>query len=268
MPNDKLPPLAVVAIPAFQDNYLWLLVRGKSAAVVDPGDAAPVRATLERLDLDLCAIVLTHHHRDHIGGVSALCAAYGAGSLPVYGPAAESIAGVTVPLEDGAVVRLESLALELQVIAVPGHTRGHIAYYADVLPRPLLFCGDTLFGGGCGRLFEGTPVQMQASLARLAALPDATLVYCAHEYTLANLRFARAVEPDNAALLRRELEDQARRARSEPTVPFALVGERATNPFLRWDAPAVKAAAEARVKGASLSAAATFAAIRAWKDRF
>ncbi len=268
MPHPTSSDLTVIPVPAFQDNYLWLLVRGDQAVVVDPGDAVPVEAALQRLGLQLSAIVLTHHHRDHTGGVRALCAAHGAGSLPVYGPAKEAIEGVTVKLAEGDRIHLAALDLELRVLEVPGHTSGHIAYFADLPETPLLFCGDTLFACGCGRLFEGTAAQMQASLARLAALPDSTLVYCAHEYTLANLRFARAVDPSNAALKERSRDDEALRSKGQPTVPFAMGRERLTNPFLRWDAPAIRAAAEREVTGAADSPVATFAAIRAWKDRF
>jgi hydroxyacylglutathione hydrolase len=264
----ETPELSVLAIPAFQDNYLWLLKRGTKAAVVDPGDAAPVLAALERLGLELTAIVLTHHHRDHTGGVAQLCQASARESLPVFGPAQESIPGVTIPLIEGDCAELAELDLRFQVMEVPGHTRGHIAYYANLSPHPILFCGDTLFGCGCGRLFEGTPAQMQHSLARLSALPGDTLAYCAHEYTVSNLRFALAVDPHNRALIERDREDRATREQNRPTVPFRIDRERETNPFLRWDAPAIQAAAEAQVPGSTSSPAATFGAIRAYKDRF
>jgi len=173
----------VIRIPAFKDNYIWLLRKGAAAAVVDPGDARPVLEVLEREHLSLTAILVTHHHADHQGGVARLLAHYRA---EVFGPAAESITGRTTPVRGGDTVRIPSCDIEFQVLAVPGHTSGHVAYYG----AGCLFCGDTLFGAGCGRLFEGTATQMADSLARLAALPDQTAVYCAHEYTQANLRYS------------------------------------------------------------------------------
>ena len=186
----------VIRIPAFKDNYIWLLRKGASALVVDPGDSRPVLEVLAREGLTLESILVTHHHADHQGGVADLLTHFPA---RVFGPASESITALTQPLHGGETVRLESVGVEFQIIAVPGHTLGHIAYYGS----GSLFCGDTLFGAGCGRLFEGSPAQMHDSLARLAALPDLTAVYCAHEYTEANLRFALAVEPGNSDLLKR-----------------------------------------------------------------
>jgi hydroxyacylglutathione hydrolase len=247
-------------IPAFADNYLWLLVRDRRAVVVDPGDAAPVQQVLRERQLMLSAILVTHHHGDHVGGVLDLSS----GGVPVYGPAGETIPGRTQALREGD--RIEALGERFEVLDVPGHTRGHIAYYAPDLQA--LFCGDTLFAAGCGRLFEGTPAQMAASLAKLAALPAATRVYCAHEYTLANLRFARAVEPDNAALAARTAHCDVLRAAGLPTVPSTLAEEQATNPFLRCAEPAVRAAAERVEAGAGASTLASFAALRAWKNRF
>jgi hydroxyacylglutathione hydrolase len=255
------PALRIEPVPAFRDNYLWLVARGGHAFVVDPGDAAPVEAALATGRLQLDAIVVTHHHGDHTGGVLALKRAHGA---TVYGPAGEPIPARDVALDEGD--RVELLGVDFAVLAVPGHTRAHIAYHAPSLD--VLFCGDTLFAGGCGRLFEGTPAQMYASLCKLARLPGATRVYCAHEYTVANLRFARAVEPDNAALRQRLAESEAARARGEPTVPSTVALERATNPFLRCDEPAVRAAADRRRTGAGANPVDTFAAIRAWKDEY
>lgn len=268
-----MSPLVITPIPAFADNYLWLIRRGHRAAIVDPGEAAPVEATLAREGLDLCAIVLTHHHRDHVGGVADLLAGQHAGGrsrrdLPVYGPRNEAIEGVTQKLAEGDRIRLEELDLNFTVLDVPGHTAGHIAYFARNENRHILFCGDTLFASGCGRLFEGTPEQMHASLTKLAVLPADTAVYCTHEYTLANIAFARAVEPDNAELRAWEHTARALRAAGTPTLPSSIGHELRTNPFLRCDMPGVQAAADAIAPGTSGDAVATFAAIRKWKDGF
>ncbi len=264
--------LKVDPLPAFADNYLWLLVRGTDAAVVDPGDAAPVEAALADRGLTLRAILLTHHHADHTGGVGPLLAARGAGTVAVYGPRDEAIVGITRPVGEGDRIAVDALGLTADVVDVPGHTRGHIAYVARSTdaPRraPLLFCGDTLFAGGCGRLFEGTPAQMHDSLAKLAALPPETEVYCAHEYTLSNLRFAREVEPDSDALAARIADATALRGRDRPTLPSTIGLERATNPFLRVEHDGVRAAAERHAPGAAASPVATFAALRSWKDHY
>lgn len=253
--------IAVEPIPAFNDNYLWLLVRGPDAAVVDPGDAEPVLRRLQQRDLRLRSILVTHHHADHVGGVAALARATGA---RVYGPRGESIPARDVAVGGGD--RIDVLGATFDVLDVPGHTLGHIAYHAPA--QGLLFCGDTLFAGGCGRLFEGTPAQMTASLARLASLPADTRVYCAHEYTLSNLRFALAVEPGNEALRERQRQCTALRSRGEPTVPSTIGEELATNPFLRCEAPAVRRAAEARAGRALPTAESVFAVVREWKSAF
>jgi len=257
--------LAIHPVPAFQDNYLWVLARGRDAAVVDPGDAGPVQAFLENNGLTLRAILATHHHGDHVGGLTALAAQW---HCPVFGPAGERIAGLTQRLKEGDRIRVPGLEVELEVIDVPGHTAGHIAYVHRDPGDPFVFCGDTLFAGGCGRLFEGTAAQMVGSLSKLASLPADTRVYCAHEYTLANLRFARAVEPDNVALAERQAREAARRERGEPTVPSTLEVELATNPFLRWAEPRVIAAAERHAGRALADPVAVFAEIREWKNRF
>lgn len=256
-------------LPAFEDNYIWAIRSGDNVAVVDPGESAPVLRYLEASGARLCAILVTHRHGDHTEGIAALTAHAANAGVPVFGPAQENIAGVTHPVAGGQHVEVPQLGLEFEVIALPGHTRGHVAYYAcQGAADGLLFCGDVLFGGGCGRVFEGTMAQMQASLATLAALPAATAVYCAHEYTQANLRFARAVEPDNPALLAR-IDAVARlRAAGQPSVPSTLADELATNPFLRWDAPAVIAAAQARRGAMPCDAIEVFSAIRQWKDGF
>lgn len=245
-------------IPAFKDNYIWLLTQGKRAFVVDPGDAAPVRARLEADGLALEGILVTHHHADHQGGVAELTARWPA---KVYAPGNESITGCTHPLSGGECI--DVLGQNVRVMAVPGHTRGHLAYYVE----GALFCGDTLFGAGCGRLFEGTPEQMSASLASIAALPETTRIYCAHEYTAMNLRFAVAVEPKNAALQARVARVGELRAAGLPSVPSTLAEEKATNPFLRCQEPAVIAAALEH-GAAGCDPVAVFAAIRGWRNNF
>lgn len=258
--------IEILGLHAFDDNYIWLLRAGGRAAVVDPGDAGPVLRHLEQSGDRLCAILATHHHGDHVGGLAELLAR---AAVPVYGPALENIPGVSHPLSGGERIELQELGLELDIIAVPGHTRGHIAYYGPSLAGDgALFCGDTLFGAGCGRLFEGTPMQMHQSLARLAVLPAPTFVYCAHEYTQSNLRFALAVEPDSIAVQRRSENVASARAVGRATIPTTLGVELDTNPFLRCAEPAVRAAAASRLGHAPVDAVETFTAIREWKNRF
>ena len=262
----NLAMIQITALPAFSDNYIWLLQDDASlrCAVVDPGDAAPVEHWLDaHPQWTLSDILVTHHHHDHTGGVAALKARTGA---RVAGPAGETIPALDLPLEDNA--ELTSLGLALQVLEVPGHTAGHIAFVHRGAEQPLVFSGDTLFAGGCGRLFEGTAQQMHTSLGRLAGLPDETLVYCAHEYTLSNLRFAREVEPDNAELAQRYAKVQAQRERNEITLPSTVGLEKATNPFLRAGETSVKEKMDQRAGAPLPSEAAVFAAIRAWKDTF
>lgn len=252
----------VLHVPAFQDNYIWL-VRGPAdrVAIVDPGDAEPVLAFLARERLTPAAILCTHHHGDHVGGVEDLRACY---DVPVYGPRRERIAGLTHPVAEGDRVGLPALDLALTVLDIPGHTLGHIAYVGD----GLLFCGDTLFSAGCGRLFEGTAEQMHASLGKLAALPGTTAVYCGHEYTEANLAFALAVEPDNAVARAYLHEVEALRDRGAITLPSTLDRERQINPFLRSNVPSVRRAAEAHAGRTLATDAEVFAAVRRWKDGF
>jgi hydroxyacylglutathione hydrolase len=255
---------SIIPIPAFRDNYIWLIRQGRKAAVVDAGDAAPVLAYLDREGLDLVAILATHHHNDHIGGNVALLERF---AVPVYGPAHETIPGRTHALAEGDRIVVPGIDATFDVLDIPGHTAGHIAF-VGALGVPMLFCGDTLFAVGCGRLFEGTPEQMWSSLQKLAQLSPDTRVYCGHEYTLANIRFALAVEPDNAALASRRSLEEARRARGEPTLPSTIADERATNPFLRAAQPNVKAAAEAHAHRSLDGDVASFAELRAWKNAF
>ncbi|SDS40033.1 hydroxyacylglutathione hydrolase [Halopseudomonas xinjiangensis] len=255
-----------IALPAFNDNYIWLMLNETSlqAAVVDPGDPVPVIKWLGRHpEYSLTTMVITHHHPDHTAGLKAIKAATG---CKVFGPAGEDIAGVDRPLSDGDEIRL--LGQTARVFDVPGHTRGHIAFFGGEDEDPWLLCGDTLFAGGCGRLFEGTAAQMHASLTRLAELPDPTRVFCAHEYTQANLRFARAVEPDNDDIRVRLEVVEGLRAAGRITLPSSIGLEKLTNPFLRCEQPAVVAAASNQAGETVSPGEATFAAIRAWKDRF
>jgi hydroxyacylglutathione hydrolase len=254
--------LNVTAIPAFEDNYLWLITDAESnACIVDPGDAEPVLAVLQKQHLKLTTILVTHHHNDHIGGIEKLVAATGA---IVYGPAKETIPHITHKLENTNKINILNELCE--VIYTPGHTQGHIAYYFPQQAK--LFCGDTLFVAGCGRLFEGSPAQMFASLSNLAMLPPSTQIYCAHEYTLSNLRFAQAVEPSN-----HDIEDKIKRCQELrkmgiPTVPSTIEEELATNPFLRSHKPTVLKAAKEHTGKSDMTDVEVFASIRAWKDGF
>ena len=257
--------ITVTPLPAFNDNYLWLLHRDGWAAVVDPGDGAVVLAALAERNLRLAAVLVTHHHPDHVGGLPDLLRAW---EVPVYGPRAEAgkIPGLTHLLDDGDRVTLPELGVSFEVLAVPGHTLGHIAYH-DAACK-LLFCGDTLFVGGCGRLFEGTPQQMYASLQRLAALPGDTAVYCAHEYTLSNLDFARSAEPGSGEIEREIERVRNLRAQQRPSVPSSLSRERAFNPFLRCGEPELAQSASIHAGKPLTDAVEVFAALRRWKDNY
>lgn len=258
--------MPIEAIAAFADNYIWA-IHGPDAQtwLVDPGDAAACKAALAATRRQLAGILVTHHHADHTGGIAELAAA----DLPVYGPANSPFAGIRQPLTDGDTLTLP--IGRLQILAVPGHTLDHIAYFAEagtLATEPVLFCGDTLFAAGCGRLFEGTAAMMLDSLERLAALPPETRIYCAHEYTLSNLRFALAVEPANNAIHERERQVQALRTAGRPSLPSRLADELATNPFLRTAIGAVQAQAERQLGRPANNRIEAFAAIRQWKDRF
>ena len=299
-------------IPAFEDNYIWLITHDQNAAVIDPGQAAPVIEYLEAHGLSLKAILLTHHHYDHIDGAQTLRERY---ACPVFGPKMHEID--TLVQSEGDSIDLSGDGLERwQVIATPGHTLDHLAYFSPSSPpehlekpsragggqeapqrisetyqvdrrgvsedatqpsaravgfsrcSPVLFCGDTLFGAGCGKLFEGTAEQMQSSLAKIRALPDDTLMYCGHEYTEDNLRFATLAEPDNADIQQRIATARTQRARHEPTLPSTLALEKATNPFLRWDNAELRRNTAQHIQASLDSPADTFAAVRAWKDAF
>ena len=253
--------LTIIPIPAFADNYIWLVQRDAKAAVVDPGDAAPVIEHLDREGIELCAIVNTHHHGDHVGGNRGLLARW---PVPVFGPAREQIPGRTRALGEGDTLTVPEIGLELSVLDIPGHTSGHIA----CVGREVVFCGDTLFAAGCGRLFEGTPAQMLASLDKLAALPASTRIYCGHEYTVSNLRFALAVEPESAVLHSRMQREQAKRDRGEPTLPSTIGDEHSSNPFLRTSEAAVRAAAVRHAGRELPDRVSVFAELRAWKNAF
>jgi hydroxyacylglutathione hydrolase len=258
---------AIIPLAAFTDNYVWAIREGDRAAVVDPGDAAPVRAWLDDEGVSLTAILVTHHHRDHTGGIVELVRDR---AVPVVGPAREAIPARTLPVAQGDRFTIPGLDLELGVLDIPGQTAGHVAFFGHggAWGAPALFCGDTLFAAGCGRLFEGTPAEMWRSLSALAALPGDTRVYCGHEYTLANLRFAAAVEPGNPAIASRTAREQAKRDRGVPTLPSTLAEERATNPFLRAGDPGVRSVAEAWAGRKLGDAVAVFAALREWKNAF
>jgi len=252
---------AIVPVRAFHDNYIWIMRRGNHAVVVDPGDATPVLDYLRAERLQLTAILNTHHHADHVGGNAELLDHF---KVPVFGPFDERIATVTRGLRDGDRFALADYEVEFTALEIPGHTRTHIAFYAD----GAVFCGDTLFACGCGRLFEGTPRQMYDSLNKLATLPDSTRVYCGHEYTVANLRFARSVEPNNRALADWEREAKAQRARNEPTLPSTIAREKTANPFLRCAEPTLADAASHHAGRPLADPAAVLGVLREWKNNF
>ncbi|WP_305370176.1 hydroxyacylglutathione hydrolase [Photobacterium leiognathi] len=251
--------LTVKSIPAFNDNYIWLIQNKENhCVVVDPGDATPVFEALEKNNLTLDAILITYHHSDHIGGISELKRRFP--TIKVVGPASEPIPGITQPVEDGD--QVDIFGERFMVMSVPGHTLGHVVYVGD----EKLFCGDTLFSAGCGRLFEGTPAQMFDSLQKIAALPDETEVFCAHEYTASNLSFALVAEQDNPHLQKYRDNVIRLRANGESTLPSTLSLEKLINPFLRCDQPSIKrSVADKAYDDSDLE---TFAALRRWKDKF
>ncbi|MDR0700968.1 MAG: hydroxyacylglutathione hydrolase [Azoarcus sp.] len=257
-----MPAFNVTPVPFARDNYLWLIDDGQHAVLVDPGEAAPALAALDKAALAPAAILLTHHHADHTGGVGEIVARYP--SVLVHGPRRDDIACVDHPVADGDRIIIPALGLDLRVLDVAAHTRGHVAY----LGHGMLFCGDALFSAGCGRIFEGSPGDLARALGRLARLDGSTKVYCAHEYTLANLAFSRAAEPENAARDRYAARCEALRAQGKPTLPSTIATELAINPFLRIDAQGVIAAVTARNGTRPPDALACLAALRAWKDIF
>ncbi|HTD92083.1 MAG TPA: hydroxyacylglutathione hydrolase [Burkholderiales bacterium] len=254
-------PYEIVPLRAFSDNYIWTLHDATHAIVVDPGDARPVFDYLAAKKLKLAAIVITHHHADHIGGVKDLIKGR---DIPVYGPHDPRVPDANQRLKEGDSITLPHFGVKLTVIEVPGHTSSHIAFYGD----GMLFCGDTLFAAGCGRLFEGTPAQMHDSLSKFMRLPDQTRVYCAHEYTLANIRFAKAAEPANRAVIEWESRAQAMRQQDQPTVPSTIALERAANPFVRCAEPGVIATASQHAGKPLADPVSVLAAIREWKNKF
>lgn len=255
--------MQITPVPAFDDNYIWILGKPdtSSVVVVDPGDETPVLEWLEQHDAVLSGVLVTHHHYDHTGAIPELRQAFP--DIPVFGPAKVKISGLTGLVQEGDRLQLPELDLQVRVMEVPGHTATHLAYYVE----ECLFCGDTLFAAGCGRVFDGTFDQLAASLKRIAGLPSETMIYCAHEYTLANLGFAAWVEPESQAIKQRLLMEAAKREAGEPTVPSLLSVELATNPFLRTEVPAVIAAAERYAGHALNDHTAVFTALRRWKDR-
>jgi hydroxyacylglutathione hydrolase len=263
MTAETLPSdVTIHPIPAFTDNYIWCIHNGNSAIVVDPGDAEPVLAFLKTNKLILSAVLITHHHRDHTGGIAKLVSTVP--DLPVIGPRGNHIRGITKSVAQGDTVSLPVFKMALQVMEVPGHTLDHIAFFG----HGVLFCGDTLFSAGCGRLFEGSPEQMHHSLNKLKRLPDTTKVYGAHEYTQANVAFALAVEPDNTALNDYSDWVNAKREQNQPTLPSTLKEQKSINPFLRAHELSVKTAAEAYCENNLADDVAVFAAVRRWKDEF
>jgi len=272
--SQTLKPILVTAIPAFNDNYIWAITskdpsitnKNKPIALVDPGEAAPCIAFIEKNELQLCTILVTHHHPDHVGGIADLktyCQNKG-WPLTIYAPENSSIKNIDVRVSEREIVNISALDVSFEVINLAGHTLDHIGYYGN----DIVFCGDTLFSGGCGRIFEGSPKQMLTALTRLTDLPERTHVYCAHEYTLANLTFALAVEPKNAELVHYYNQVLAQREKNVSTIPTSILLEKKINPFLRCkQADIVNSAA--KFSGTNpVNELETFTVIRQWKNQF
>lgn len=266
MIKDMHHNLQIIPIPAFKDNYIWLIHHDKQAIIVDPGDAEPVIEALSRLKLDLNTILITHHHHDHIGGVSKLINTFP--TVKVYAPKLEHYDFSHIAVDENDIVDLSEFNLKFDVIALPGHTLGHIAYYTNYYANNILLCGDTLFGAGCGRLFEGTPEQMYYSLQKLAALPENTQVYCTHEYTLHNLNFALTLEPHNQALINRHHQTMQLRLSLIPSLPSSIILELATNPFLRCNSLEIKASVEKLTRQKNPTELQVFTTIREMRNHY
>lgn len=266
----NLRSIKITPIKAFSDNYIWAITNKHMATLVDPGDASVCIEFLEKNKLTLNAILITHHHSDHTGGINKLVdyCQQKQWSLTVYGPANENIPHCDVKLNENDTVVLDEFSINFRVIDLPGHTAGHIAYFANDHLAPILFCGDTLFSGGCGRLFEGTPEQMLNSLSKLAALPENTQVYCTHEYTQANLAFALTVEPNNQALVNYNNNVNELRSKGHATIPSTIQLEKQINPFLRCHTKSIQAIAQQFATNTNATPLDTFTTIRRWKDQF
>lgn len=260
MPNDTV---SIIPIAALKDNYIWCIIHREKhrCAIVDPGDAKPVLAYLKAQQLKLCAILITHHHWDHTNGIDEILQSF---PVPVYGPANDNIPQVNYPLQENMEIDLKALDLKLKILDIPGHTLGHIAYFSP----GMVFTGDTLFAAGCGRLFEGSAAQLYASLNKLKQLPPTTKVYCGHEYTLANLNFAKTVEPQNQMILRQIEITQLQRQKNQPSLPTSLQLEQAVNPFLRCDQKDVSAAVSQMANTRLDDPIAVFTVLRQLKDQF
>ncbi|PTQ85308.1 hydroxyacylglutathione hydrolase [Nitrosomonas ureae] len=256
--------LNIHPVPAFKDNYIWIAHNRNYAIIIDPGTAVPVIEYLRLKKLQPSAILITHHHSDHTGGIAELLQLF---DIPVYGPGNESIAAITNPVQQNDIVNLPEISLNLTVLDTPGHTRGHIAYYGSD-PWHMIFCGDTLFSCGCGRIFEGSATQLYQSLQKISRLPDATLIYCAHEYTLGNIAFARTVNPENKKLNEFAITAQELRHKNIPTIPTTLSLEKAINPFLRCEHQPIINSAQNYSAQPMQNPDNVFKVLREWKNKF